>query len=136
MPKDKLGVFEQIVQVFKEESNMARLREVCVYKCCGLPALVVHMRATQPLQALAAAQGPAIPYLGMYLSDLTYLDAALDSYVRPHVINVDKRRKEATLLLVRMTETGCMLSSLVAHDSPLLSVTGSGTVPAATTTLL
>lgn len=51
---------------------------------------------------LSVAGPKCLPYLGMYLSDLTYVDAALDSWLRPGIINLDKRRKEANILRVCM----------------------------------
>jgi hypothetical protein len=85
LPRETLAQYDELAAIFNEEANMAALRG-----------------------AMDAHGAACLPYLGMYLSDLTYIDAALPSALsRPGngdgdvgvlVLSIERRNKEADVL--------------------------------------
>ena len=56
LPRRERQVFEKLTELFSEKDNFARLRE--------------HMGS------VALRHQPCVPYLGLYLTDLVYIDMA------------------------------------------------------------
>eukprot|EP01134_Creolimax_fragrantissima_P002006 CFRG2006T1 len=89
--KEMMKIYEDAAQLLSEENNMARMRA-----------------------ALKVWSQPKVPYVGMYLSDLAYIDAAYDDTVgdEGQLINWDKKMKEYKALkpIVECQQRGSMIA--------------------------
>ena len=75
VPKDKLKLFEELTDLLSPTSNYSTLRNH------------IHKGISPPV----------IPYLGVYLSDLTFLEDGNPDF-SGNLINFDKRRRIATVI--------------------------------------
>ncbi|CAM4678802.1 unnamed protein product [Lepidochelys olivacea] len=84
--RDTMGVFRKLSQIFSDDKNHLSCREI-----------------------LLQAPPPAtVPYLGTFLTDLVMLDTALPDFLEGGLINFEKRRKEAEILLrIRQLQASC-----------------------------
>ena len=71
-----LALHDSLLELMSQENNWERYRNV-----------------------LGSEDPPCIPYLGVYLTDLTFLDDAMANVLANGAINWEKRRKLATLIL-------------------------------------
>jgi len=69
------GSYDQLLELMSQDNNWQRYRQV-----------------------LKKEAPPSIPYLGVYLTDLTFLDDATPNTLPSGAINFDKRIKLATLI--------------------------------------
>ncbi|CAM5117838.1 unnamed protein product [Natator depressus] len=98
--RDTMGVFRKLSQIFSDDKNHLSCREI-----------------------LLQAPPPAtVPYLGTFLTDLVMLDTALPDFLEGGLINFEKRRKEAEILLrIRQLQASC--GGYALHPNPPMLAT-------------
>ncbi|CAG7837545.1 unnamed protein product [Allacma fusca] len=111
--KDRLAIFSQLSQIFSEENNrMAQRTLLETEGTAKFPTptkspkekrfLNRVLRSSQSTTKLFPAEidtpNGTIPYLGTFLTDLTFIDSALPDRVHGDLINFEKRRKEFEIL--------------------------------------
>merc|ERR1711874_389789 len=103
--RDKLEVFEELARIFSENNNAEAQRELLVREGTARFADTVgendhhlqKMLQKHQENSRAISYG-TIPYLGTFLTDLTWVDTAIPDIVSEGLINFDKRRKEFEVL--------------------------------------
>ncbi|KAM6469205.1 ral guanine nucleotide dissociation stimulator-like 3 isoform 2-T2 [Liasis olivaceus] len=94
--RDTRSSFRKLSQIFSEDHNHLNCREILLQEggtqgpCDGWRNHQTPVRTS--------LKTPTIPYLGTFLTDLIMLDTALPDFVEGHLINFEKRRKEAAIL--------------------------------------
>ncbi|KAH1175934.1 hypothetical protein KIL84_020668 [Mauremys mutica] len=84
--RDTMGIFRKLSQIFSDDKNHLSCREIL----------------------LQAPPPGTVPYLGTFLTDLVMLDTALPDFLEGGLINFEKRRKEAEILLrIQQLQASC-----------------------------
>ncbi|CAH0557523.1 unnamed protein product [Brassicogethes aeneus] len=103
--KEKLEVFDELARIFSEDNNKLTQRELLMREGTAKFADTVGENDRQ-LQKIFQKQNNhtanisfgTIPYLGTFLTDLTFIDTAIPDVIADGLINFDKRRKEFEVL--------------------------------------
>ena len=111
--KDRLAIFSQLSQIFSEENNRMAQRSLLETEgTAKFPTpskspkdkrfLSRVLRTSQGSRGNSAVENDSpngtIPYLGTFLTDLTFIDSAIPDYVHDGLLNFEKRRKEFEIL--------------------------------------
>ncbi|XP_017308461.1 ral guanine nucleotide dissociation stimulator-like 2 isoform X1 [Ictalurus punctatus] len=107
--------YEELASIFSEKDNYSQSRELLkeegTSKSANLDTKVNNRRHT------SSAQG-TVPYLGIFLTDLTMLDAAVKDRLENGYINFDKRRREFEVLAkIRLLQLSCRNSTFRTDES-------------------
>jgi ral guanine nucleotide dissociation stimulator-like 1 len=119
--KDRIAIFSQLSQIFSEDNNrMAQRTLLEVEGTAKFPTPTKNpkdkkfftrvLRGPGAAARLASAEidspNGTIPYLGTFLTDLTFIDSAIPDRVQGNLINFEKRRKEFEILaqVINFTE--------------------------------
>ncbi|KAM5262506.1 ral guanine nucleotide dissociation stimulator-like 2 isoform 2-T2 [Ctenodactylus gundi] len=102
--RDSLRVFSSLCQIFSEEDNYSRCRELLLQEVKLQPSLEPHSRKAP---RSGSRGGGVVPYLGTFLKDLVMLDAASKDELENGYINFDKRRKFAVLSELKRLQNEC-----------------------------
>ncbi|XP_063055444.1 ral guanine nucleotide dissociation stimulator-like 2 isoform X2 [Engraulis encrasicolus] len=112
--------YEELSSIFSERDNYSQSRELLKEEGTSKFA---------NLDSKSSAQG-TVPYLGIFLTDLTMLDTAVKDKLENGYINFDKRRREfevlAQIRLLQSSSKNCIFTSdeaflLWYHSVPTLS---------------
>ncbi|XP_050780981.1 ral guanine nucleotide dissociation stimulator-like 3 isoform X7 [Gopherus flavomarginatus] len=124
--RDTMGVFRKLSQIFSDDKNHLSCREILLQGDAaqgvpeGTPSPRITRKATQklnPPEKPAAPPPGTVPYLGTFLTDLVMLDTALPDFLEGGLINFEKRRKEAEILLrIQQLQASCRGYAL--HPNP------------------
>ncbi|XP_061531316.1 ral guanine nucleotide dissociation stimulator-like 2 isoform X3 [Phycodurus eques] len=106
--------FEELREIFSDKDNYSQSRELLkeegTSKCANLDDK--HTSAWS-----VGAQG-TVPYLGLFLTDLTMLDAAVKDRLENGYVNFDKRRREFEVLAqIRLLQSSCKNCALVPDET-------------------
>ncbi|XP_030637546.1 ral guanine nucleotide dissociation stimulator-like 2 [Chanos chanos] len=117
--KEAVRRYEELSYIFSEKDNYSQSRELLkeegTAKSANLDTRTNHRRHTG-----SNAQG-TVPYLGIFLTDLTMLDAAVKDRLENGYINFDKRRREFEVLAkIRLLQSSCKNSTFKSDESFLL----------------
>ncbi|XP_018941719.1 ral guanine nucleotide dissociation stimulator-like 2 isoform X2 [Cyprinus carpio] len=98
--------YEELSDIFSEKDNYSQsrelLKEVGTSKFSNLDTKINNRRFTG-----SCAQG-TVPYLGIFLRDLTMLDTAVKDRLENGFINFDKRRREFEVIAqIRLLQSSC-----------------------------
>ncbi|KAL6462245.1 hypothetical protein MHYP_G00286670 [Metynnis hypsauchen] len=107
--------YEELAYIFSEKDNYSQSRELLkeegTSKSANIDTKSNNRRQT------SSAQG-TVPYLGIFLTDLTMLDAAVKDRLENGFINFDKRRREFEVLAkIRLLQSSCRNSTFRADES-------------------
>ncbi|XP_075758454.1 ral guanine nucleotide dissociation stimulator-like 3 isoform X3 [Pelodiscus sinensis] len=115
--QEDLGRPQPLSQIFSDDKNHLSCREILLQADAaqGVPDRATSPRAprkvtpkpTAPEKPVPPPPG-TVPYLGTFLTDLVMLDTALPDLLEGGLINFDKRRKEAEILLrIQRLQASC-----------------------------
>ncbi|XP_016313838.1 ral guanine nucleotide dissociation stimulator-like isoform X3 [Sinocyclocheilus anshuiensis] len=98
--------YEELSDIFSEKDNYSQSRELLkeegTSKLSNLDTKINNRRFTG-----SCAQG-TVPYLGIFLRDLTMLDTAVKDRLENGFINFDKRRREFEVIAqIRLLQSSC-----------------------------
>ncbi|KAM6967939.1 ral guanine nucleotide dissociation stimulator-like 2 [Aplochiton taeniatus] len=98
--------YEELSNIFSEKDNYSHSRELLKEEGTSKFANLDN-KTNQRRPAGTCAQG-TVPYLGMFLTDLTMLDTAVKDRLENGYINFDKRRREFEVLAqIRLLQSSC-----------------------------
>uniref|UniRef100_A0A674DFM8 Ral guanine nucleotide dissociation stimulator-like 2 n=1 Tax=Salmo trutta TaxID=8032 RepID=A0A674DFM8_SALTR len=98
--------YEELSNIFSDKDNYSQSRELLkeegTSKFANLDGKMTNRR-----QIGSSAQG-TVPYLGIFLTDLTMLDTAVKDRLENGYVNFDKRRREFEVLAqIRLLQSSC-----------------------------
>ncbi|XP_062841253.1 ral guanine nucleotide dissociation stimulator-like 2 [Trichomycterus rosablanca] len=113
--KDAVKRYEDLAAIFSEKDNYSQSRELLkeegTAKYANVDTKINNRRHT------SSSQG-TVPYLGIFLTDLTMLDAAVKDRLENGYINFDKRRREFEVLAkIRILQSSCRNSIFRTDES-------------------
>ncbi|XP_014056214.1 ral guanine nucleotide dissociation stimulator-like 2 isoform X1 [Salmo salar] len=98
--------YEELSNIFSEKDNYSQSRELLKEEGTSKFANL-DGKMTKRRQIGSSAQG-TVPYLGIFLTDLTMLDTAVKDRLENGYINFDKRRREFEVLAqIRLLQSSC-----------------------------
>ncbi|XP_055385548.1 ral guanine nucleotide dissociation stimulator isoform X2 [Condylostylus longicornis] len=97
LPKDKCELFRELSRIFAKDMSEILQREGTAKIADTVGENDKHMVKVLKGQDQNISHG-TIPFLGAFLSELTYIDAYYPSYIEENLINFSKRRKEFEVL--------------------------------------
>ncbi|XP_060718245.1 ral guanine nucleotide dissociation stimulator-like 2 isoform X1 [Tachysurus vachellii] len=113
--REAMKRYEELASIFSEKDNYSQSRELLkeegTSKSANVDTKLNNRRHT------SNAQG-TVPYLGIFLTDLTMLDAAVKDRLDNGYINFDKRRREFEVLAkIRLLQSSCRNSTFHTDES-------------------
>ncbi|XP_013854912.1 ral guanine nucleotide dissociation stimulator-like 2 [Austrofundulus limnaeus] len=104
--REALRRYEELAEIFSDKDNYSQSRELLKEEGTSKFANLDH-RLNNKHSNRANAQG-TVPYLGIFLTDLTMLDTAVKDRLDNGYINFDKRRREFEVLAqIRLLQSSC-----------------------------
>ena len=97
LPRKDKATFDKLLDLFSERDNFGKLRE--------------HMNSIA--LSASASNGGCVPYLGLYLTDLVYVDMA-----HPHSAGIDSQQRRR----LKMNNILRIVSELQSANSPALKL--------------
>ncbi|XP_010792509.1 ral guanine nucleotide dissociation stimulator-like 2 [Notothenia coriiceps] len=98
--------YEELSEIFSEKDNYSQSRELLKEEGTSKFANIDN-KINNKLVNRSNAQG-TVPYLGIFLTDLTMLDTAVKDRLDNGYINFDKRRREFEVLAqIRLLQSSC-----------------------------
>uniref|UniRef100_A0A096LQ52 Ral guanine nucleotide dissociation stimulator-like 2 n=1 Tax=Poecilia formosa TaxID=48698 RepID=A0A096LQ52_POEFO len=112
--REALRRYEELAEIFSDKDNYSQSRELLkeegTSKFANLDNRINnrhHSRGIEQQSEASNAQG-TVPYLGIFLTDLTMLDTAVKDRLDNGYINFDKRRREFEVLAqIRLLQSSC-----------------------------
>ncbi|KAG5271668.1 hypothetical protein AALO_G00182640 [Alosa alosa] len=99
--------YEELSSIFSEQNNYSQSRELLKEEGTS--------KFTN-LDSKSSAQG-TVPYLGIFLTDLTMLDTAVKDKLENGYINFDKKRREFEVLAqIRLLQSSCKSSTFTSDE--------------------
>ncbi|XP_034729192.1 ral guanine nucleotide dissociation stimulator-like 2 isoform X2 [Etheostoma cragini] len=98
--------YEELSEIFSDKDNYSQSRELLKEEGTSKFANIDHRLNNKHINR-SNAQG-TVPYLGIFLTDLTMLDTAVKDRLDNGYINFDKRRREFEVLAqIRLLQSSC-----------------------------
>ncbi|XP_049439055.1 ral guanine nucleotide dissociation stimulator-like 2 isoform X2 [Epinephelus fuscoguttatus] len=108
--------YEELSEIFSEKDNYSQSRELLKEEGTSKFANLDN-RINNKYLNRSNAQG-TVPYLGIFLTDLTMLDTAVKDRLDNGYINFDKRRREFEVLAqIRLLQSSCKNCVFTADES-------------------
>ncbi|KAM8825843.1 ral guanine nucleotide dissociation stimulator-like 2 isoform 2-T2 [Synchiropus picturatus] len=104
--REALRRYEELSEIFSDKDNYSQSRELLKEEGTSKYANL-DSRLNNKFVNKSSVQG-TVPYLGIFLTDLTMLDAAVKDRLDNGYINFDKRRREFEVLAqIRLLQSSC-----------------------------
>ncbi|XP_023262918.1 ral guanine nucleotide dissociation stimulator-like 2 isoform X2 [Seriola lalandi dorsalis] len=104
--REAMRRYEELSEIFSEKDNYSQSRELLKEEGTSKFANIDNRLNSRHLNK-SNAQG-TVPYLGIFLTDLTMLDTAVKDRLDNGYINFDKRRREFEVLAqIRLLQSSC-----------------------------
>nr|XP_015805243.2 ral guanine nucleotide dissociation stimulator-like 2 isoform X1 [Nothobranchius furzeri] len=114
--REALRRYEELSEIFSEKDNYSHSRELLKEEGTSKFANLDN-RLNNKHSNRSNAQG-TVPYLGIFLTDLTMLDTAVKDRLDNGYINFDKRRREFEVLAqIRLLQSSCKNCVFTADES-------------------
>ncbi|KAI3361337.1 hypothetical protein L3Q82_013520 [Scortum barcoo] len=108
--------YEELSEIFSDKDNYSQSRELLKEEGTSKFANIDNRLNNRHLNK-SNAQG-TVPYLGIFLTDLTMLDTAIKDRLDNGYINFDKRRREFEVLAqIRLLQSSCKNCVFVTDDT-------------------
>ncbi|KAM9436252.1 ral guanine nucleotide dissociation stimulator-like 2 isoform 2-T3 [Clarias gariepinus] len=112
--REAMKRYEELASIFSEKDNYSQSRELLKEE--GPPKSANVDTRTNNRRHMSSTQG-TVPYMGIFLTDLTMLDAAVKDRLENGYINFDKRRREFEVLAkIRLLQSSCRNSSFRSDE--------------------
>ncbi|KAM4580049.1 ral guanine nucleotide dissociation stimulator-like 2 isoform 2-T2 [Odontesthes bonariensis] len=114
--REALRRYEELAKIFSDKDNYSQSRELLkeegTSKFANLDNRLNNRRVSR-----SSAQG-TVPYLGIFLTDLTMLDTAVKDRLDNGYINFDKRRREFEVLAqIRLLQSSCKNCVFISDEA-------------------
>ncbi|XP_024114126.1 ral guanine nucleotide dissociation stimulator-like 2 isoform X3 [Oryzias melastigma] len=114
--REALRRYEELAEIFSDKDNYSQTRELLkeegTSKFANLDNRINNRHISR-----SNAQG-TVPYLGIFLTDLTMLDTAVKDRLDNGYINFDKRRREFEVLAqIRLLQSSCKNCVFVSDET-------------------
>ncbi|XP_060905881.1 ral guanine nucleotide dissociation stimulator-like 2 isoform X1 [Labrus mixtus] len=114
--REAMKRYEELSEIFSDKDNYAQSRELLkeegTSKFANIDTRLNHRHINR-----TNAQG-TVPYLGIFLTDLTMLDTAVKDRLDNGYINFDKRRREFEVLAqIRLLQSSCKNCVFTADEA-------------------
>lgn len=114
--REALRKYEELSEIFSDKDNYSQTRELLKEEGTSKFANLDNRLNNRYLNK-SNAQG-TVPYLGIFLTDLTMLDTAVKDRLDNGYINFDKRRREFEVLAqIRLLQSSCKNCVFTADEA-------------------
>ncbi|XP_030606538.1 ral guanine nucleotide dissociation stimulator-like 2 isoform X2 [Archocentrus centrarchus] len=114
--REALRKYEELSEIFSDKDNYSQTRELLKEEGTSKFASLDNRLNNRYLNK-SNAQG-TVPYLGIFLTDLTMLDTAVKDRLDNGYINFDKRRREFEVLAqIRLLQSSCKNCVFTADEA-------------------
>ncbi|XP_074508787.1 ral guanine nucleotide dissociation stimulator-like 2 isoform X2 [Sebastes fasciatus] len=111
--------YEELSEIFSDKDNYSQSRELLKEEGTSKFANIDNRLNNKHVNR-STAQG-TVPYLGIFLTDLTMLDTAVKDRLENGYINFDKRRREFEVLAqIRLLQSSCKNCVFTADEAFIL----------------
>lgn len=104
--RESLRRYEELAEIFSDKDNYSQSRELLKEE--GTSKFSNHDNRLNNKYTSKSSPRGTVPYLGLFLTDLTMLDTAVKDRLENGYINFDKRRREFEVLAqIRLLQSSC-----------------------------
>ncbi|KAM4600896.1 ral guanine nucleotide dissociation stimulator-like 2 isoform 2-T2 [Polymixia lowei] len=113
--RESVRKYEELSDIFSEKDNYSQSRELL--KGEGTSKFSNHDSRQNNRRLSGSSAMGTVPYLGIFLTDLTMLDTAVKDRLENGYINFDKRRREFEVLAqIRLLQSSCKNCVFIADE--------------------